>query len=80
MSVDGSRFLARDDSMAMRQSRRFRRGVKRIARKSYKVIYMFGAWLILSAGKLIAIAIKNVIHTFSREVGKGLARRILTAA
>lgn len=58
---------------------RWTTGVKRLGRKTYKVVKSGGAWLIYHAGKLIALVIKNIAYTFSREVGKRLAKRILAA-
>ncbi len=54
-------------------------GVKRLGRKVYKVVKSGGAWLIFHAGKLVALVIRNIAYTFSREVGKRLAKRILAA-
>lgn len=54
-------------------------GTKRVAGKTYRVVKRGGAWLIMQGGKLIAMFIKGVIYTFSREVGRHLARRIFMA-
>lgn len=58
---------------------RWTTGVKKVGRKTYKVVKSGGAWLIYQAGKLVAIAIKQIVYTFSREVGKRLAKRVLAA-
>ena len=64
--------------MASRR-RRWTTGVKRVGGKTYKVIKRGGVWLITMGGMLVAMFVKGVIHTFSREVGKGLARRVFAA-
>lgn len=59
--------------------RRWSVGIKRHAGKTYRVVKSGFVWLIYKAGKLVAMVIKNVAYTFSREVGKGLAKKILAA-
>jgi hypothetical protein len=59
--------------------KRWTTGVKRIGRKTYKVVKSGGAWLIYHAGRLVALFVKGAMHTFSREVGKTLAKRVLAA-
>jgi hypothetical protein len=58
---------------------RWTTGVKRIAGKTFKVVKSGGAWLIFHAGKLVALVIRNIAYTFSREVGRHFAKRILAA-
>ena len=58
---------------------RYSTGVKKVGRKTYKVAKSGGAWLVYHAGKLVALMIRNIVYTFSREVGKSLARKILAA-
>ena len=62
-----------------RRYRRWTTGVKRIGGKAYRVVRDGGAWLIYHAGKLVALVIRNIAYTFSREVGKHFAKRILAA-
>ena len=59
--------------------RRFKTGVKRVGGGTYRVIKRGAAWLIMQGGKLLAMLIHGIIYTFSREVGKHLARRIFAA-
>ncbi len=54
-------------------------GVKRVAGNTYRVVKQFGAWLIMKAGKLVAAFVQGVVYTFSREMGKQLARRVYAA-
>jgi len=63
----------------MAYARRWSAGVKRLAGKTWKVVKSGGAWLIYQAGRLVALIVRNIAYTFSREVGKGLARRVLAA-
>ncbi len=60
-------------------ARRWSLGVKRVAGQTYRVIKRGGAWLVFKGAELVAMFIRNVVYTFSREVGKGLARKILAA-
>ena len=55
-------------------------GVKRVGRKTYKVVKMFGAWLILHAGKIVAAFINRVVYVFGTELGKRAARKVFAAA
>lgn len=59
--------------------RRWTTGLKRIGRKTYKVVKSGGAWLIYHAGKLVALAVRNIVYVFSREIGKAFAKRVLAA-
>lgn len=54
-------------------------GTKRVAGKTYRVVKRGGAWLIMQGANLVGMFIKGVIYTFSREVGRHLARRIFMA-
>ena len=58
---------------------RWSTGIKRVGRKTYKVVKMFGAWLIIQAGKIVAAFINRVLYTFGTELGKRAARRVLAA-
>lgn len=61
------------------RTRRFVAGTKRVAGRAFLVIYKFGAWMIIEGGKLVAIVVKGALTTFGRELGKGLARKVLAA-
>lgn len=51
-------------------------GVKRVGRKTYRVVKAFGAWIITHLGRIVAVFVNGVVHALSREVSKQLARRI----
>lgn len=67
------------DDPLRRHSKKWTVGVKKVAGRTYKVVKSGGAWLIYHAGKLVALVIRNIAYTFSREVGKSFAKRILAA-
>lgn len=58
---------------------RWSTGIKRVGGKTYRVVKAFGAWLIVKGGQILAAFIKGVVYTFSREMGKQLARRVYAA-